>query len=66
MTNLDLNIDGIDLNLAEVSPEFSSYFKLLGYDTVKFDFGTSWNWNKQKNNLGFNIDLGVTNAASIA
>ena len=66
LTNLDLNIDGIDLNLAEVSPEFSSYFKLLGYDTVKFDFGTSWNWNKQKNDLGINIDLGVTNAASIA
>ena len=66
LTNLDLNIDGIDLNLAEVSPEFSNYFKLLGYDTVKFDFGTSWNWNKQKNDLGINIDLGVTNAASIA
>ena len=66
LTSLDLNIDGLDLNVQEVSPEFSSYFKLLGYDTVQFDFGTSWNWDQQKNDLGINLDLGITNAASIA
>ena len=65
LTSLDLNIDGLDLNVQEVSPEFSSYFKLLGYDTVQFDFGTSWNWDQQKNDLGINLDLGITNAASI-
>jgi hypothetical protein len=65
LTSLDLNIDGLDLNFAVISPEFSSYFKLLGYDTVKFDFGTSWNLNKKNNDLGINLDLGITNAASI-
>ena len=65
LTSLDLNIDGLDLNLAVISPEFSSYFKLLGYDTVKFDFGTSWNLNKKNNDLGIDLDLGITNAASI-
>ena len=50
--------------MQEISPEFSSYFNLLGYNKVKFDFGTKYSL-AQNNYLSFNIDLGITDAASI-
>ena len=59
-----LILEGLDLNIQEISPEFSSTFNILGYDKVKFDFGTKYNLTRN-NNLNFNIDLGITDAASI-
>ena len=64
ITEFDFNLEGLDLNIQEISPEFSSTFNLLGYDKVKFDFGTKYNLTKN-NNLNFDIDLGITDAASI-
>ena len=64
LTEFDLNFEGLDLNMQEISPEFSSYFNLLGYNKVKFDFGTKYSL-AQNNYLSFNIDLGITDAASI-
>ena len=64
LTDFDLILEGLDLNIQEISPEFSSYFNLLGYDKVKFDFSTKYNLTKNTN-LNFNIDLGITDAASI-
>ena len=64
LTSFDFNLEGLDLNIQEISPEFSSYFKLLGYDNVKFDFGSNYDLEKN-NDLSFDIDLGITDAASI-
>ena len=64
ITEFDFNLEGLDLNIQEISPEFSSTFNILGYDKVKFDFGTKYNLTKN-NNLNFDIDLGITDAASI-
>ena len=64
LTDFDFNLEGLDLNIQEISPEFSSYFKLLGYDNVKFDFGSNYDLEKNKD-LSFDIDLGITDAASI-
>ena len=38
----------------------------LGYEKIKFDFKTGWNWNTNANNISFNLDLGITDAASLA
>jgi len=65
LTGLDIKFEGLDLNIQKISPEFSSYFKLLGYNNVKFDFGTIYNF-KNNNDLEFKIDLGITDAASIS
>ena len=37
---------------------------LLGYNSVKFDFGSNYDLEKNED-LNFNIDLGITDAASI-
>ena len=55
---------GLDVNVNEVSPEFSTYFALLGYNSVKFDFGSNYILEKN-NDLNFDIDLGITDAASL-
>ena len=65
LTGLDLKIKGLDLNVQEISPEFSGYFNLLGYNAIKFDFGTIYNL-KKNNDLEFKLDLGITDAASIS
>ena len=56
LTGLDLKIKGLDLNVQEISPEFSGYFDLLGYNAIKFDFGTIYNL-KKNNDLEFKLDL---------
>ena len=63
--NFNLDIESLDINLSQISPEFFMYFNMLGYENVEFDFGTSWNWDKQKKDMDINIDLGISNAASI-
>lgn len=65
LTGLDLKIAGLDLNIQEISPDFSSYFKMLGYNTVKFDLGTIYNL-KKNNDLELKFNIGITDAATIA
>ena len=66
LTEIDFNFNGLDLNIAEVSPEFSKYFTLMGYESVKFDFGTSWKWAPSNNLLNVNLNLGITDAADLS
>ena len=35
-------------------------FKLIQGDAVKFDFGTEWEWNTNRNNILLNLDFGIT------
>ena len=65
LTEFDVNFTGLDLSVNEISPEFSNYFTLMGYDNIKFDFGTSLKWATTKNILNFDINLGITNAADL-
>ena len=65
LTEFDVNFTGLDLSVNEISPEFSNYFTLMGYDNIKFDFGTSLKWVTTKNILNFDINLGITNAADL-
>ena len=65
LTEFDINFTGLDLSVNEVSPEFSNYFTLMGYDNIKFDFGTSLKWVTTKNMLNFDINLGITKAADL-
>ena len=65
LTEFDINFTGLDLSVNEVSPEFSNYFTLMGYDNIKFDFGTSLKWVTSKDMLNFDINLGITKAADL-
>ena len=65
ITEIDFSLNGIDLSISDVSPEFSNYFALMGYENVKFDFGTMLKWAPNQNILNFNLDIGITNAADI-
>ena len=64
LTEFGFDLKGLDINVNEVSPEFSTYFALLGYNSVKFDFGSNYNLEKN-NDLNFDLDLGITDAASL-
>ena len=37
----------------------------MGYEQLKFDFGTEWNWNTKDNNINLDLDLGIQDAVSI-
>ena len=65
ITEIDFRLNGIDLSISEISPEFSNYFTLMGYENVKFDFGTLLKWTPNQNILNFNLDLGITDAADL-
>ncbi|MFL2854578.1 MAG: hypothetical protein ACJZ74_03320, partial [Candidatus Pelagibacter sp.] len=66
LTEMDFSFDGIDLNIANISPEFSTYFTLMGYESVKFDFGTNLKWKPSNNLLNLNLNLGITDAADLS
>ena len=38
----------------------------LGYEKIKFDFKTGWKWNTNANDISFDLDLGITEAVSLA
>ena len=64
LTEFGFDLEGLDINVNEVSPEFSTYFTLLGYNSVKFDFGSNYSL-EQNNDLNFDLDMGITDATSI-
>ena len=64
-TSLHLDIEGSDFNSSELDKSFGNMFSKVGYNSIKFDFGTEWKWNTNKNNILLNLDLGITDAASI-
>ena len=66
LTEIDFSLNGIDLNMANVSPEFATYFTLMGYESVKFDFGTNLKWKPSNNLLNFDLNLGITDAADLS
>ena len=63
--SFNLNIEGSDFNSSELDKSFGNMFSNVGYNSIKFDFGTEWEWNTNKNNILLNLNLGVTDAASI-
>ena len=38
----------------------------MGYESVKFDFGTSWKWTPSSDLLDINLNLGITDAADLS
>ena len=64
LTEFGFDVKGLDINVNEISPEFSTYFAMLGYNSVKFDFGSNYGLDKNSN-LNFDLDIGITDAASI-
>ena len=65
ITEGECSLNGIDLSITDISQEFSNYFKLMGYDNVKFDFGTLLKWVPNQNILNFNFDIGITDAVEL-
>ena len=53
------------MNMKNQYSEFNDLKRTLKYDSIKFDFGGAWKWNTRRNNLSINLNLGVTDAASI-
>ena len=64
-TSLSLEINGSDLDAFNFNQEIGSIPSILGYDSIKFDLGTSWKWNTNNNNILVNLDFGLTDAASL-
>ncbi|MDC0624905.1 hypothetical protein OAP76_04490 [Alphaproteobacteria bacterium] len=71
-TSFNFEIKGADFNYNQVR-EISGGLAILdglidelGYEKIKFDFKTGWKWNTQTNNISFDLDLGITDAASLA
>ena len=64
-TSFILQMKGADFNSKELDKEFANTFSKMGYSSVKFDFGTEWEWNTNRNNILLNLDFGITDAASI-
>ena len=64
-TSFNFKIEGSDFNSSELDKTFGNMFSKVGYNSIKFDFGTEWEWNTNKNNILLNLDLGITDAASI-
>ena len=68
-TNLELEIKGSNYNYLRggYGTTFSDIMVFdLGYNPVKFDFATGWKWNTTANDISFNLDLDIINAASLA
>ena len=38
----------------------------LDYEKIKFDFKSGWEWDTNRNNILFDLDLGIADAASLA
>ena len=64
-TSFNFKIEGSDFNSSELDKTFGNMFSKVGYNSIKFDFGTKWEWNTNKDNILLNLDLGITEAASI-
>ena len=64
-TSFNFKIEGSDFNSSELDKTFGNMFSKVGYNSIKFDFGTEWEWNTNKNNILLNLDLGITDSASI-
>ena len=70
-TSFNFEINGADFNydqVRELNQEFPFLDGLideLGYEKIKFDFQTGWKWNTKKNDITFDLDLGITDAASL-
>ena len=64
-TSFNFKIEGSDFNSSELDKTFGNMFSKIGYNSIKFDFGTDWEWNTNKNNILLNLNLGITDAASI-
>ena len=56
---------GID-DLYDDYVRLSPIFTLMGYESVKFDFGANLKWTPSNNLLNFNLNLGITDAADLS
>ncbi len=71
-TSFNFEIKGADFNYNQVREISGGLAPLdglideLGYEKIKFDFKTGWKWNTEANDILFNLDLGITDAASLA
>ena len=71
-TSFNFEIKGADFNYDQVSNISGGLAFLdglideLGYEKIKFDFKTGWKWNTKANDISFELDLGITDAASLA
>ena len=71
-TSFNFEINGADFNYDQVGnisggiDILDSMINELGYEKIKFDFKTGWNWNTNANDISFDLDLGITDAASLA
>ena len=70
-TSFNFEIKGADFNYDQVR-EISGGLAFLdglidelGYENIKFDFKTGWKWNTKANDILFNLNLGITDAASL-
>ena len=71
-TSFNFEIKGADFNYDQVSnisggiDNLDNLINELGYEKIKFDFKTGWKWNTNANDISFDLDLGITEAASLA
>ena len=71
-TSFNFEIKGADFNYDQVSnisggiDILDNLINELGYEKIKFDFKTGWKWNTNANDISFDLDLGITEAASLA
>ena len=71
-TSFNFEIKGADFNYDQVSSISGGLAFLdglideLGYEKIKFDFKTGWKWNTKANDFSYELDLGITDAASLA
>ena len=71
-TSFNFEIKGADFNYDQVSNISGGLAFLdglideLGYEKIKFDFKTGWKWNTKANDFSYELDLGITDAASLA
>ena len=71
-TSFNFEIKGADFNYDQISnisggiDILDNLINELGYEKIKFDFKTGWKWNTNANDISFNLDLGMTDAASLA
>ena len=63
---MDFSFNGINLNMSPELGYFSPFFQLMGYESVKFDFGTNFKWKPSNNLVNFNLNLGITDAADLS
>ena len=71
-TSFNFEINGADFNYEEfrnVSGGLGFLDGLiddLDYEKIKFDFKSGWEWDTNRNNILFDLDLGITDAASLS